>query len=40
VLEHRVVVRPELWMSESSSRSIVADLLRSVPTPRTGARSS
>jgi MoxR-like ATPase len=40
VLEHRVVVRPELWMSETSSRSIVADLLRSVPTPRTGARSS
>jgi MoxR-like ATPase len=40
VLEHRVVVRPELWMSEVSSRSIVADLLRSVLTPRTGARSS
>ncbi|WP_392545074.1 AAA family ATPase [Oryzobacter telluris] len=40
VLEHRVVVRPELWMSEVSSRSIVADLLRSVATPRTAVRSS
>ena len=40
VLEHRVVVRPELWMSEISSRSIVADLLRTVPTPRTGVRTS
>ncbi len=40
VLEHRVVVRPELWMSEVSSRSIVADLLRSVPTPRTAVRPS
>ena len=40
VLEHRVVVRPELWMSEVSSRSIVADLLRTVPTPRTAVRTS
>ena len=40
VLEHRVVVRPELWMSDVSARSIVADLLRTVPTPRTGARAS
>ena len=40
VLEHRVVVRPELWMSEVSSRSIVADLLRTVPTPRTAVRPS
>jgi len=40
VLEHRVVVRPELWMSEVSARSIVADLLRTVPTPRTGVRTS
>ena len=40
VLEHRVVVRPELWMSEVSSRSIVADLLRTVPTPRTQVRAS
>ena len=34
VLEHRVVVRPDLWMSEVSGRSIVADVLRTVPTPR------
>ena len=40
VLQHRVVVRPELWMSEVSSRTIVADLLRTVPTPRTAVRSS
>ena len=40
VLEHRVVVRPELWMSEVSSASIVADLLRTVPTPRTQVRAS
>ncbi len=40
VLEHRVVVRPELWMSDVSAHSIVADLLRTVPTPRTGVRPS
>ena len=40
VLQHRVVVRPELWMSEVSSGTIVADLLRTVPTPRTAVRSS
>jgi MoxR-like ATPase len=40
VLQHRVVVRPELWMSEVSSATIVADLLRTVPTPRTAVRSS
>ena len=40
VLEHRVVVRPELWMSDVSARSIVADLLRTVPTPRSGVRPS
>ncbi|MEO5609005.1 MAG: MoxR family ATPase [Ornithinibacter sp.] len=38
VLEHRVVVRPELWMSEISARSIVADVLRSVATPRIAVR--
>ena len=37
VLEHRVVIRPELWMSEVSPRTVVAELLRSVPTPRTAA---
>jgi MoxR-like ATPase len=40
VLEHRVVIRPELWMSEVSSRTVVAELLGSVPTPRTAVRSS
>ncbi len=37
VLEHRVVVRPELWMSEVTSASVVSDLLRTVPAPRTVA---
>jgi MoxR-like ATPase len=37
VLEHRVVVRPELWMSEVTSASVVTDLLRTVPAPRTVA---
>ena len=40
VLEHRVVIRPELWMSEVSSRTVVAEILGSVPTPRTAVRSS
>jgi MoxR-like ATPase len=40
VLEHRVVIRPELWMSEVSSRTVVAELLGSVPTPRTAVRWS
>ena len=39
VLEHRVVIRPELWMSEVSSRTVVAELLRTVRTPRTAAAS-
>ncbi|WP_437179124.1 AAA family ATPase [Phycicoccus avicenniae] len=34
VLEHRVVVRPELWMTEVTSGSVVADVLRTVPAPR------
>ncbi|MEO7422183.1 MAG: MoxR family ATPase [Ornithinibacter sp.] len=38
VLEHRVVVRPELWMSEISAGSVVADVLRSVATPRIAVR--
>ena len=40
VLEHRVVVRPELWMSEVSSRSVVADVLRTTAAPRAVARAS
>ena len=39
VLEHRVVIRPELWMSEVSSRTVVAELLRTVRTPRTAVAS-
>ena len=37
VLEHRVIVRPELWMSDITSASVVGELLRTVPTPRTSA---
>ncbi|MGB7817516.1 MAG: MoxR family ATPase [Ornithinibacter sp.] len=40
VLEHRVVVRPELWMSEISAPTVVADVLRTVPTPRAAVRSA
>ncbi len=40
VLEHRVVVRPELWMSEISARTVVADVLRTVPTPRAAVRTA
>ncbi|KRE62429.1 ATPase [Nostocoides sp. Soil756] len=38
VLEHRVVARPELWMSEVGPGSIVADVLRTVPAPRVAVR--
>lgn len=40
VLEHRVVVRPELWMSEVSSRTVVADVLRTTSAPRTAVRTA
>ena len=40
VLEHRVVVRPELWMGEITPRTVVADVLRTVPTPRVAVRSA
>ncbi len=40
VLEHRVVVRPELWMGEVTSATVVADVLRTVRTPRTTARTA
>ncbi len=33
VLAHRVTLKPELWMSNASGRSIVESLLRTVPTP-------
>ena len=32
-LDHRVVVRPELWMNDVSARSVVADLLRRCRRP-------
>jgi MoxR-like ATPase len=34
-LAHRVSLRPELWVSRVSAGDVVADLLRTVPTPRT-----
>ncbi len=34
-LAHRVSLRPELWVSRVSAADVVADLLRTVPTPRT-----
>ncbi len=40
VLEHRVVVRPELWMGEVTPRTVVADVLRTVPAPRVAVRSA
>ena len=33
VLAHRITVRPELWMTEVSGTSVVADVLRSVSAP-------
>ena len=33
VLAHRITVRPELWMSDASGRSIVDAVLAQVPTP-------
>ena len=33
VLAHRIAVRPELWMSKVTGASVVAAVLRSVPTP-------
>ncbi|MGO4360609.1 AAA family ATPase [Terrabacter sp. RAF57] len=33
VLAHRITVKPELWMSNASGRSIVESLLRTVATP-------
>jgi MoxR-like ATPase len=34
VLSHRITVKPELWMSNVSGASVVAEALGSVPTPR------
>lgn len=33
VLAHRITLRPELWMSQASSSTVVTDVLASVPTP-------
>jgi MoxR-like ATPase len=33
VLAHRITVRPELWMSDASGRSVVDAVLAQVPTP-------
>jgi MoxR-like ATPase len=39
-LAHRITLRPELWVRQVSSDSVVASLLGSVPTPRTDPTSS
>jgi MoxR-like ATPase len=36
VLAHRITITPELWMSSASGASVVADVLRLVPTPAVG----
>jgi MoxR-like ATPase len=33
-LAHRLILRPELWVSKVSPGQVVADLLSQVPTPR------
>jgi MoxR-like ATPase len=33
VLAHRITVRPELWMSDASGSTVVADVLGSTPAP-------
>ena len=35
VLAHRVTVRPELWMTQTTGRTIVDAVLVQVPTPST-----
>jgi MoxR-like ATPase len=35
VLAHRITVRPELWMTDASGRSVVDAVLTQVPTPAT-----
>ncbi len=36
VLDHRLTLRPELWMTSVTSGTVVADVLASVPTPAAG----
>jgi len=33
-LAHRLILRPELWVSKVSPAQVVADLLSQVPTPK------
>ena len=33
VLSHRITVKPEMWLSQVSGRTVVAAVLTSVPAP-------
>jgi MoxR-like ATPase len=33
VLSHRITVKPEMWLSQVSGRTVVAAVLSSVPVP-------
>ena len=33
VLSHRITVKPEMWLSQVSGRTVVAAVLASVPVP-------
>jgi MoxR-like ATPase len=35
VLAHRITVKPDLWMTDVSGRSVVDAVLQQVPTPAT-----
>jgi MoxR-like ATPase len=39
-LAHRVVLRPELWVRQVSADNLIAEILSSVPTPRTDPRAT
>ena len=40
VLAHRITIRPELWMTHASGRSVVDGVLTQVPTPATLERTT
>ena len=40
VLAHRITIKPELWMSSASGSTVVADVLKTVPTPAVGDLAS
>lgn len=40
VLAHRVTVRPELWMTQVDGKSVVRELIATVPTPTTHGAAS